>query len=114
MARILYVEDDEHSRFVFEKALEGRHEVETVPGIGLASIKLSLHHYDLIICDGNLKHPEEGSELAARLHAEGQNVMIVSGDDDNRRDGIAFCHRLDWDFDTMPVIVERQLHARCR
>lgn len=91
--RILVVEDVEIMSLALKFALEKiGHQVTTTASVLEAEQELSSTTYDKIICDGNLdpKHTGDGLRLAARLHAEGKNVVIFSSQTKDLPEGVPY------------------------
>lgn len=89
--KILYIEDDEWWRDDMAKQLESQgHEMFWADSIAYANSLINgtirPRAFDAIICDGYLDPKEDGDGLryAAKLHAEGRNVVIFSATSESR------------------------------
>src|SRR5438046_826250 len=96
MAKILFVNRDEDERITGKRVLERYIEnSRVITAYDLPSAESFLAHdkFDLVIFDEDRSVSKVWSNRAAELFAVRQKVLIVSADDDNRRDRVPFLNR---------------------
>ena len=55
------------------------HQVVSFSNLPQAQQAYQAGGFDLVVCDGTLKHDGDGYEWAESLHAQGQKVIMLSG-----------------------------------
>lgn len=93
--KILHVDDSwEWLQRVKEFLEANGHSVISVLLLNGAQHMFQKGHYDIVICDGNIQHPEDGLEWADKLYELGQKVIILASD--NRNPAIPFNEKGHW------------------
>jgi len=59
------------------------HQVVSFSNLPQAQQAYQAGGFDLVVCDGTLKHDGDGYEWAESLHAQGQKVIMLSGNKPN-------------------------------
>lgn len=84
MARILLIDDKPEILMRFGRALrDAGHTVESVETVSLGYGLLASETFDLIVCDNNVEHINEGLRLARLLRGNGATLPFIlhTGDD---------------------------------
>src|SRR5437868_13431131 len=82
-ARVLYVDDEDDVREVFEAVFQGDFDVATAPAGAEALKRMETEHYDVLVSDMRMD-PMRGSELLAKayeLHRDTQRILLTGYSD---------------------------------
>jgi DNA-binding NtrC family response regulator len=118
--RVLYADDEEDVREVFEAVFAGDFDVTTVPGGREALAELASAPYDVLVSDMRME-PMRGSELLGRAcaeHPDTQRILLTGfGDLEDLaaavNDGHVFAYmQKPWETDQLKLTIQRAAEQR--
>jgi DNA-binding NtrC family response regulator len=119
-ARVLYVDDEDDVREVFEAVFQGDFDVATAPGGAEALEKMESESFDVLVSDMRMD-PMRGSELLAKAyerHKDTQRILLTGYSDHDDlaaavNDGHVFAYvQKPWDAEQLKLTIDRAADQR--